>query len=80
MKCDICGGEFKNLGVHKRFCGTSAKEPVDLLVDEVLQIPLSVIVLAIKDLLRQFQNSMEIKISEQNGKPIEVQIITVIKL
>jgi len=80
MKCEICGGEFKNLGVHKRFCGTSVKEPVDLLVDEILQIPLSLVVSAIKDLLRQFQNTMEIKISEQSGKPFEVQIVTTIKL
>ncbi len=93
-KCDICGDEVKNIGHHKYFHHREKIEPgtlikVDkisdidetkLVVDEVLQVPLSVIVLAIKDLLRQFQNSMEIKISEQNGKPFEVQIITVIKL
>jgi hypothetical protein len=49
-------------------------------IDEILQVPLSEVVCGIKNILRQFQNSMEVKISEQNGKPFEVQIVTIIKL
>ena len=84
MKCEICGrDDIKNLGVHQRFCGKkNVVTPTErLMVDDTLhQTPLSELVDHLKNVLRTFQNSMEIKISEQNGKPFEVQIVTTIKL
>lgn len=81
MKCEICGGEFKNLGVHKRFCGTSAVEPQNLIVDEnITEKPLSILISEIKNLMKVFRSEMDVRISDRGGKTSEVEIRVRIQL
>ncbi len=93
-KCDICGDEVRNIGHHKHFHHSErpVKEKVEIKPEPIkdgnkievdqdfISTPLSMILTDLRRVLNQYQNRMEIKISEQNGKPFEVQIVTTIKI
>ncbi len=81
MKCEICGGDFKNIGVHQRFCGKTAKEPgieipvfETLKVDEFTEKPLSDLILKLKEVLRTYRYELDIRVSEKGGRVCEVEI------
>jgi len=81
MKCEICGDEFKNLGVHQRFCGKTTKEPVvetpafeTVKVDEITEKPLSELLSNLKEVLKTFRHEFDVRISERGGRTSEVEI------
>ena len=89
MKCDICGKEFKNLGVHK-FHAHSDKfkpgevivvdHPSELVMDDITEKPLSELISEIKNLLKCYQNQITTKIFEKNGKISEIEITARIQI
>ncbi len=80
--CQECGKECENLGAHRRFCkGTPAPEKERLVVDEMTSDkPLSTLLNDIKEILRKYRSSVSVKVSENGGKPYEVEIIARIQL
>jgi len=74
MICPDCGGEFKNLGAHKRFC----KQPVSNLIqvdDYIKEKPLSSIISDIEDILKSVQHQLQVSVTSDNGKESEVELI-----
>ena len=64
MKCEICGEDFKNLGVHMRV----HKEPsANVIVDVPTEKPLSELLSAMKELLRPYQNRINVSYEEEAG-------------
>jgi hypothetical protein len=81
--CEQCGKECKNLGAHMRFCGKVNSAPVEqhLVVDEVTpDKPLSTLISEVKELMRKYRSNVSVKVSENGGKPYEVEIIARIQL
>ncbi len=83
MKCEICGGEFKNLGVHKFHVHRESLKfgevigvdhPDELRVDDITEKRLSLLISEIKALLKTFRNEIDVRISEKGGKVSEVEI------
>jgi len=74
MICVECGGEFKNLGVHKRWCKQKGKPLVEVLVDDYMEKPLSSIVAEIKDILRSIQHEITVKTIFRGGITESVEI------
>ena len=80
MKCDICGEEFKNLGVHKyqkhsiaplsmveASIQTIGEYSSNVVVDTPTDKRLSELINAIKELLRPYQNKVSVSYSEEGG-------------
>ncbi len=81
--CPKCGKEKKNLSVHLRFCGKTNSAPIKnhLVVDAVTpDKPLSALLNEVKELFRKYRSSVSVKVSENGGKPYEVEIIARIQL
>jgi len=76
MQCEICGEEFKNLGVHKRFCGkASIEQPKEkIVVDEFTEKPLSELLSNLREVLKTFRHEFDVRISERGGRTSEVEI------
>ena len=71
MICPECGGEFKNLGAHKRFCSAKPQIKVD---DYIKEKPLSSIIADIRDVLKSVQHEMTVKTVADNGVTKLVEI------
>jgi len=89
MKCDICGGEFKNLGVHKFHAHRDklkpgeiieVDNPSELFVDDITEKPLSELISQIKEPMKRYQNQITTRIFEKNGKVSEIEITARIQL
>ena len=89
MKCPECGGEFKNLGVHQRWCKPKGKPLVEVLagdyieekpqleeikVDDYLEKPLSSIIAEIREILRSLQHEITVKTVFSGGVTESVEI------
>ena len=72
MKCTICGGEFKNLGVHMRI--HAEKQPEIITVDVPTEKPLSDLINDIKELLRRYQSNISVSYNEKGGTVMDVEI------
>ena len=89
-KCDICGEEFANLGVHKyqkhreMLAPGSIIEvdhPSDLVIDDHLpDKQLSRLISDLKDLLRQYRADLIVKTTESSGMVSEIEITARIQL
>ena len=87
-KCDICGEEFANLGVHKyqKHRETFAPDivvdnPSDLVIDDHLpDKQLSRLISDLKDLLRQYRTELIVKTTESGGTVSEIEITARIQL
>jgi len=72
MKCPNCKKDFKNLGVHKRFCG---KELTGIVVDNYIKEQrLSDLIIELRKILDRHPHSLEIKTIEEAGKTNYVEI------
>ena len=89
MKCEICGKECKNVGVHKFHAHKSilnpeevvdwveddlTKESTKLKVDEITEKPLSELLSNLKEVLKTFRHELDVRISERGGRTSEVEI------
>lgn len=80
VKCDICGEEVKNLGVHKYHKHKETVEP-DVVVDEHLpDKQLSRLISDLKELLRQYRADIMVKTVEQSGTVTEIEVMARIQL
>ncbi len=83
-ECPICHKEFKNVGSHIRFSHHGSVIPCDnpneIEVDEITKEPLSKLLSDLKEILNKFRNQMEVKVKEENGKPVEIEVSVKIKL
>ena len=70
MICPNCGGEFKNLGVHKRFC----KDSTITVDDYIKEKPLSSIISDIENILKPVQHQLQVSVTSDNGKESEVEL------
>jgi hypothetical protein len=70
MICPKCGGEFKNLGVHTRFCKDSTITVDDYIKEKLL----SSIISGIEDILRSVQHQLQVSVTSDNGKESEVEL------
>lgn len=64
MKCPDCGGEFKNLGAHKRFCNQKGERIVD---NYLMEKPLSSVISDIRDILKRYHEEIEVTTIEKDG-------------
>ena len=64
MKCEVCGEEFKNLGVHMRVHQTP--EP-SVKIDVPTEKPISELIAGIKALLRPYNFTIHVSYDESNG-------------
>ena len=71
MICPNCGKDFKNLGVHQRFCG----KDVNIIIDKFMGKSLSSTLDEIRAVLKTFRYKLEVKTTEQNGDYEEVELI-----
>jgi hypothetical protein len=71
MICSECGGEFKNLGAHKRFC---KKTEVNIVVDDYMEKPLSSVIAEIRQILRAFQHNITVTTVFSGGVTETVEI------
>jgi len=62
--CPDCGGEFKNLGAHKRFCKGSS----ELEIDDYLGKSLSFVLESIRQTVKPYSHTIETKVTDENGK------------
>lgn len=69
MICPNCGKDFKNLGVHERFC----KKP-DLIIDDYLGKSLSFTLQSIRDVLKSFRYKLSTTVLDENGEYDELEI------
>jgi hypothetical protein len=79
MICPECGGEFKNLGVHKRFCKPTVIEEVsrikNIKVDDYIEEkPLSSVIAEIRGILKSFQHEITVKTVFSGGVTESVEI------
>lgn len=80
VKCELCGEEVKNLGVHKYHKHKETLAEV-LVVDEHLpDKQLSRLISDVKELLRQYRSDITVKTVEQNGVVSEIEITARIQL
>jgi len=93
MKCDICGKDYKNVGVHRRFAHPTASldekhgwiedtlsPKMSIVVDDYTEKPLSELILEIRELIKCYQNQISIKTFEKNSKISEIEITARIQL
>lgn len=73
-KCDICGLEVKNLGVHKYHKHSKKEEVQELIVDEITDKPLSELISEMKNLVKGFRNEIDVRVSDKRGKTSEIEI------
>ena len=71
MICPDCGGIFKNIGAHKRFC--KAVRP-KLVVDDYMEKPLSSIISGIREVLKSHQYQITVTTTENNGVAEDVEL------
>jgi len=68
MKCEICGEDFKNLGVHMRVHKNPKDYASNVIVDVPTEKPLSELLNAIKELLRPYRSGISILYEEEDGQ------------
>jgi len=72
MICPDCGGEFKNLGAHQRFC--SERRP-ELIVDEYIkEKPLSSIISEVEGVLKSLNHQIRVTVNSDNGVATDVEL------
>ena len=62
--CPDCGGEFKNLGAHKRFCKGSS----ELEIDDYMGKSLSFLIESIRQVLRSVKYRLTTEVVDENGE------------
>ena len=75
MKCEICGEDFKNLGVHMRVHKATPDYSVNLTVDVPKEKPLSEIIEEIKKLLRSYRFTVKVSYEEEDVNLKNVEIL-----
>jgi hypothetical protein len=80
MKCEICGEEFKNLGVHMRVHKATPDYSANVIVDVPTDKRLSELVDAMKDLLRPYQNKITVCYEEEGGQVKSIEFTARIQL
>ena len=80
MICPDCGGEFKNLGVHRRFCGppesiVEVDSLKNVIVDDYIkEKPLSSILSEIEGVLKSLHHQVQVSVASENGNATEVEL------
>jgi hypothetical protein len=69
--CIGCGGAFKNLGAHKRFCKTKP----NIIIDNYMGKSLSSIVEDIENVLKSMPYTMDTNVSKGNGVFKSIELI-----
>ena len=71
MKCPGCGGDFKNLGVHQRFCKQQIMLPGEVIEvdvdDYIMEKPLSSVISDIRDILKRYHEEIQVTTVEKDG-------------
>ena len=93
MKCEICGVEVKNLGVHKYHKHRDILKPGEVIavdhlneldekivIDEITEKPLSELLSNMKEVLKTFRHELDVRISDKGGRTSEVEIRVRIQL
>lgn len=86
--CELCKEEVFNMGLHnyqqhKRMKqeGVVVVERPNLIVDEPTPDKLlSSLLSDMRELLRKYQSSMKVSISERGGKPYEIELVARIQV
>ena len=72
MICPDCGGEFKNLGAHQRFC--SERRPELIVDDYIKEKPLSSILSEIEGVLKSLHHQVQVSVTSENGNATDVEL------
>ena len=75
VKCDICGQEVKNLGVHKYHNHKTLKAH-EFITDKEFAATLS----QLKDILKRYRHNIETTIIEEDGHEKQARLLITIQM